>query len=49
MRCALSLCVSTDARYVPQSFVVTKIRAPGFKVDGKHVFIAGASISPSVS
>ncbi|RLN52969.1 hypothetical protein BBJ28_00017457 [Nothophytophthora sp. Chile5] len=26
-----------------QSFVVTKLRAPGFKVDGKHVFITGGS------
>jgi NAD(P)-dependent dehydrogenase (short-subunit alcohol dehydrogenase family) len=25
------------------SFVLTKLRAPGFKVDGKHVFITGGS------
>ncbi|CAH0480855.1 unnamed protein product [Peronospora belbahrii] len=25
------------------SFVVTKVRAPGFKVEGKHVFITGGS------
>ncbi|KAF1333552.1 3-ketodihydrosphingosine reductase, partial [Globisporangium splendens] len=31
------------------SFVVTKIRAPGFKVDGKHVFITGGSTGLGLS
>jgi short-subunit dehydrogenase len=28
---------------VAQSVVWTKVRAPGFKVDGKHVFVTGGS------